>query len=129
MYARTFRVFVSRFFLAEGGSEMGRFACATGANAKDGMSRRPKDGARQNMNASSVSYRSHSVSVVGILSEKSTSCTPNRAANETILYSSKNIYFFICNCPFQGGESLNVEFQFSNEEGLIYESLLLITVT
>ena len=34
-------------------------------------------------------------------SEKSTSCTPNRAANETILYSSKNIHFFICNCQFQ----------------------------
>ena len=32
------RVFVSRFFLAEGGSEMRRFACATGANAKDGVS-------------------------------------------------------------------------------------------
>ena len=33
----------------------------------------------------------------------------------------RKIYtFFICNCPFQGGESLNDEFQFSNEVGLIY---------
>ena len=42
---------------------MERFACETAANAKDGVVRRPKDGARQNIIPSSISYRPRSLSV------------------------------------------------------------------
>ena len=58
-----FPVFVSRFLVTEGWSEMEGFACATGRGRRGRSIRRLKDGARQNIIPSSVSYRSRSLSV------------------------------------------------------------------
>ena len=94
-----FPVLVSRFFLTEGGSEMERFACATGANAEDGVSgvrktEWDKIGTRRLCCTVLARFRWLSLALAfagqewdrsGGDSEKSTSCTPNRAPNNTIL--------------------------------------------